>query len=79
MHLKVISLVSVMTMYSVVSMDEVIRYFRGITIHTLIYKYDCHVIIDIINRVHSTGQHKGAVCALIGVQFIIRTRVFFLN
>ena len=49
--MKVIGLACVMTMYTIVPLEEVIKYFGDITIDALVHKYASHVIINIINRV----------------------------
>ena len=57
--MKVISLACVMTLYTIVPFEEVIKYFGDIIIDALVHKYASHVIINIINREYSSGKHRG--------------------
>ena len=57
--MKVIGLACVMTIYTSVPLEEVIKYFGDIIIDALVHKYASHVIINIINREYSSGKHKG--------------------
>ena len=57
--MKVIGLVRVMTMYTIVPLEEVIKYFGDIIINTLLNIDASHVFINIINREYSFDKHKG--------------------
>ena len=76
--MKVIGLACVMTIYTSVPLEEVIKYFGDIIIDALVHKYASHVIINIINRDYSSGKHKG-----LSVSFkwctIYNSYHFFLN
>ena len=59
MNMKVIGLASVMTMYTSVPLEEVIKYFGDIIIDALVHKYVSHVFNNIINRECSSGKYRG--------------------
>ena len=78
--MQVMGLTHIMTMVCIVLMEEVVKYFRGITIYALIHKYVSHEITDVINVAYSFCKHKNFWVRLNGAQSIIyHSYQFFVN